>query len=451
MKFDINKQGIEIEFQMLDGKNYIGVNKNYRMGDLARIDGGYHIDDDKIELSTKPYTHLGGLENALCDSVAGAIEHLEENTDVLPYTIGCQPFEKDFASAHIHTSTKNMDRETWITLRQKLWSAQPLIDLISQNSPILYNLRAADVRMLLCQWAHVPPFDSEETSHYMSIAWGENGNTIEVRIPSSGPLSQPLAVATLIRVILQDDYEPIPLISTKENWKNVINYGSSSLCRIGIPYKVSYEGLKYNSMLVKSTDLFKIFYQENYDLFKEELDYFSASTSGQVSKLFELIAAGYTLSDVVYAIYQENIKEPNKVNKILYDIFSRTYMRKDMFLKFPEVKSFMPIINEYYSMDDLREIVDKFKVSPISKRLELMNKDCLSVFMGKNGFIRSRESRKILYDLVSFGAVDYNYYKGEKIVSLLTKTKAIKKNDNKLVPDVNFREVISLAKQSGMI
>jgi len=234
-EFRTDKQGIEIEIQLLDGQAPTSKVDGFDIdGIMNRVNKHYHSDDGKVEYSSDPYKTLAEIEADLAFYINEGIDALNKhNVDGL--TIGCQPFYKDFASGHVHTSIENMNESSWVELRQRLFSAQPIIALISQNSPALYGLRAADVRLVLSSWSAFTDFDSINQAHYQSLAYGENGNTLETRVGSSGPLFQIIGLAALIRVIIAGNDVPIPVIHTKDNWSNVINYGSSSLCKVDEP------------------------------------------------------------------------------------------------------------------------------------------------------------------------------------------------------------------------
>ena len=355
-KFSISKQGIEVELQTLD---------KYRPIEKTNTDSppitNFHPDDGKVEYSSKPYDSLGDLADALSKDINSAMNYMHEHR-VIALPIGCQPYYKDFASGHIHTSVTDMSKDKWLELRQKLFSSQPLIALLSQNSPMLFSLRAADVRLLLSTWSAFTDYDSTSTSHYQSLAYGQNGSTLEIRIPSSGPLYQLIAVAALIRVILKNDDAPMPVLPTKENWSNVISYGSSSLCTIGIPTGITYDGIKNKSITVKTVDLFKVFYEENLDCFKSELSTVKPVIRKQVEKFYDMVSNGITLSDVVFSIVKSN--EPNQAITGLYDIFYNSYNDNDVFNLLPKAESYMPIISKYYTITELKDAMASIKEAP---------------------------------------------------------------------------------------
>ena len=451
----ISKQGIEIEHQMVDSNSPLEKTRDSWNYPHANY-GSFHMDDNKLEWSSYVFSNIAEMEHALSSDICAGIENLLP-ANILGLTIGCHPYYRDFASAHIHTSIKNMHKDAWKELRQKLYNAQPLIALLSQNSPMLHVLRAGDVRLRLSSWSTFSEFDSESTSHYASLAYGCNGNTLEVRIPSSGPLFQVLSIATLIRVILESEEVSIPLIPTKDNWNAVINYGSASICNIGVPVKVSYSGIKYKPMMVKTTDLFKIFYEENKELFNKQLNGVTSTVKNQIDHFYEFVSNGLTLSDAVFAVLKQYEKKPEDGIQELFELFYNSYKGNDIFPRLPEkINSFMPIVNDYISIDKLNEEIEKLKNIPLIKKAEMLNKDMLSIFIGDNSLFNNSDVRNIMRNLNSNGKYSCRNYTIDPFIIKLLSFNVIKESikDDRyttFIPSANYNLVLALGKQSKLI
>jgi hypothetical protein len=444
--FKIDRQGIEVELQVLDTMSPTTKSEGFPIeGVLRKVSDNFHLDDGKAEYSSKPYKTLAEIEDDLSICIGAGMDTMEKN-GAYGLAIGCQPFYKDFASGHVHTSIMNMNESSWIELRQRLYSAQPIIALLSQNSPALYGLRAADVRLVLSAWSAFTDFDSINQAHYQSLAYGENGNTLETRVGSSGPLFQIIGLAALIRVIITNNDVPIPVIHTKDNWVNVINYGSSSLCKVGLPVVGNYDGVKYKTVMIKTTDLFKIFYENNKDALAKELEGVHPITKQEVFKFYDLLANGYTLSDLVYSVFRNN--EPDICNKTLFNLFRASYKREPILDKFTNYKHFMPIVSSFITLDQMKDEIGKVKESSLIKRVELMKKDYLAAFIGDIGIIKNVKTIEILRKVANDGK--YLYKPAEKaIVEELINIKVLSlTNEARVVgADENLPLIVALAKQ----
>jgi hypothetical protein len=377
MNYTVDKQGVEIEIQIVDKETLDRFSRvNNMLDGLRKISDCFHPDDGKYEFSSLPFHDLRELEDHLKSDFLPGMELLKKHLD--PILLGCTPFYADYASGHIHTSIKDMNNDIWLELRRKLFNAQPLIALLSQNSPICQNEKYADYRLAKSSWSTFSDFESTNTGHWMSLAYGMNGTTLEVRIPSAAPLPQILGVATLIRVLLEEDSFIYQAANVKQNWDNVIRYGSSSISDIAVPKGIDYSGFKMKVLKVKTTDLWKIYFQENLDIFKKLLSQFSSKVSGDILKFYDFISRGHTISDSIYELVEKE-KNENKLSRYLVDFSIKSCKDDSMFNYLNEDPSpFMPVIERTISIDELKEIVDKLETHPFYNDL-LKVKDYSSV------------------------------------------------------------------------
>lgn len=454
--YQVNKQGIEIEFQMLDLNNGKDKSKaGFDLGSLQRIHNGFHEDDRKVEISSSALVTMGEMEAHLSAAIAPGIEVMMKNC--YPITMGCNPFFKDYASGHIHSSTRKMDENTWLDLRRKLQSAQPLIALLSQNSPIVGNNRAADVRLQLSHWSGYCNNQQQTMTHYDALAYGRNGQTIECRIPSSAPLFQILAVQAFLRVVIQDESEPIPLPEIHRNWDNVIGYGSSAICYIAKPIGLKYDGFKNKEIPVKATDLFKVYWEENKDIFMKELSTLTASMRSNVIAFYDFISAGHTLSDCYFDVMYDLLKsdKEHKIAPLLSDISLRSYKGENVMKMLPDnPEPFMPLIDKYFAIKDLQDLCDKLKDNTIVNKIPSFDTNVFEAFFNpSNGILNNQVTRDVLYTLSTQKRCNLRDFRiTNNIVNLLLQHRIAKMAERDIiVPDQNFGIAVSCGKESGVL
>jgi hypothetical protein len=451
--FEVNKQGIEIETQQIDK---VSTKSKYvnglRFGPLTDIHHGFHQDDGKVEFSSEPFANLGDMESHLRVNYGAGLREMAK--DFYPITMGCTPFFFDFASGHVHTSTKGMTEGTWVNLRQKLFSAQPLIDLLSQNSPIVGSVRAADVRLLLSNWSTFTDFDSKEEAHWFAVAYGMKGQTIEVRIPSSGPLFQLLAVAAMIRVVIEDDGAAIALPDIKTNWSRVINYGSSSISRVAIPSSLRYDGFKQKDISVKTTDLWKVFYEDYAEPFDKILNQLSTPMKNDIKEFYKFIANGHTLSDSYYAIIDKMVTDNKETDiaRVLSDITIKSYSGGGAFDILPSNPDpFMPIIEKFLSIKEMKDICTKLRKPDIINRFNVIDNDIANAFLdGINGITSNPYTSDLILRLRRGDTVAINAVNANSLRCLVT-TNIAQVVGNNITKGTNFNIAVALAKEAGVI
>jgi hypothetical protein len=459
MVFKVDMQGIEIEVNEVNKTTGIEkghYNDPHGLNEVVGSGNLWHPDDGKSEFSSKPFHTLGEMEEHLIKYVGPALEHMSK--EVIPITMGCTPFFSDFASAHVHTSVKGMSNSTWVMLRQKLCSFQPFIALLSQNSPIVNALRAADVRLFLSNWAILTDYDSVNEAHWMAIAYGQNGATIEVRLPSSGPMHQALAVANFIRVALEEDIDPLPVPNINYNFDNVIKYGSSSLTKIALPKaSLRIDGIARKSVLLKTTDLFKIFYEDNKPLFEEGLKTMSNQCAEEVRKFYNFIAEGHTLSDSIYDIVADMF-QTNRDNEIapwLSKLMTASYSNKSIWSELPtKPKPFMPVLEKYYSVEEVIKSLDVAKANTIADRIRGIQKDELEIFLNKDGLIYNSNFRTLMYDISTRGVITQKNYSGisKKLLDNMVEHNILTKiSEEKYSAGENFAFIASIARDGGFV
>lgn len=451
--YTIDMQGAELEFQQIAKNNprtkFVG---EFRAGSLSEVHHSYHIDDGKMEVSSDACKDLGELAEHLRKICGDGLKVMSQTYH--PVTIGCTPFYVDFASGHIHTSVEGMNDSTWEDLKVQLYSAQPLIALLSQNSPLVGPVRAADVRLLLSNWSTFTDLGRNEKSHWLAIAYGMRGQTIEVRIPSSGPLFQIIAIAALLRVILEDNATSIALPMAKNNWSRVNAYGSSSICEIAVPSSIMrYDGFKHNKLNIRTTDLWKWFYNNYAEQFDNVLHSLSKSLRNDVEKFYKFVADGHTLSDSYYEIingYMKRGKEDEIASKLV-EISINSYTGGGAFDILPINPSpFMPVIEKYYSIEEVDKLCSKIAESNTTYNFDSVSNDVLDVFLNSH---QSPTSHSISNIVVT------NLFQGNPVVVRSVSTEQLRSLVNSRIVDVehgyiikgkNFPLAVALCKEAGL-
>lgn len=377
------------------------------------------------------------------------------NREHYPITLGCTPFFIDHASGHVHTSVKDMNQKTWIKLRQKLYGAQPLIALLSQNSPITGSVIASDVRLLLSKWSTFTEFDSLNEGHWLSIAFGRNGATVEARIPSSGPLFQIMGIAALLRVILEDDAIPIAYPEVKDNYDRTINYGSAAIWEIALPSNtLMFDGVKHQGgVFVKATDVWKIYYDSYADKFDRVLGQLSSGMRKQVRDFYDFVASGYTLSDSYYKIINSMmVNEEDKIAEKLYQISYRSYNSNanafDILPRCPD--QFMPTIEKYYSIEEIRDIFDKVNSKVIAKDIKKVSVDVINAFFNNSVSFENGSCINLLMHL----RADEKVYANDvhpQILRMLSNGSIIVIDDGIVKRGSNFSVALAIGKEIGAI
>jgi len=438
MKYEIDKQGVEIEIQLADKNIRIAKATDPRIdyAKLGEISGGWHSDDAKVEFSSSPYTDIGDLGVNVASIVSKGMKLI--SSGVHPITIGCTPFFEDFASGHIHTSIIDMKKKSWIEMRRKLFNAQPLIALLSLNSPVVGSLVAGDVRLLLSKWSRFSDYESTSMDHWMALAYGMDGATLEVRIPSSGPIQQILGILLLIRVILKEDVPSYPILNTKENWNEVINYGSASMTRILLPTSITYHGLKNSECLIRSTDLWKAYLIDNKDNFKTELEKLPSKLRSRVEEFYEYVANGHTLSDGIYQSLMK-FKDRSRFIDFLSSMSIGTYCGASIFDYLPkDPPSLYPVAEKYMTLDEFRDLVNKIMAKGFNN-IKLYEADYINAVLHEPMILTNIAIRRVM-DALSREPIALDKIDRE-IVNILVKHNIATVNEKLLVQGQQFAPI----------
>jgi len=136
-----------------------------------KLSADYYLDDHKPEFPSKPYTNLDELTKHITDVIGRALHECEKK-EWLYTLIGCEPWASSFASAHIHSSIEGKaTQDNVYALRKKMYSIQPFIVLLSQNSPISCGtLRSVkSTRLAYSTWSDLTHYETTDVSHYSSL------------------------------------------------------------------------------------------------------------------------------------------------------------------------------------------------------------------------------------------------------------------------------------------
>lgn len=367
MKKFSGKQGIEIE--MFVKNQHLEIEHDSATSIFAEhINSRTYYDDGKPEFPSNPYESLGDLEDEVRNYLIHAYEICGEKEWFLTL-IGSDPFRIDFSSMHIHNSIESIPtREAIYSMREHLFSIQPFIALLSQNSSLSDGkvTYCKDARLAYSIWSRFSKYDSRDQSHYLSLASGELGHgknkTLEVRLPSSSILEQIFANLVLVKAFIQlSDVPILPLSQCKENFFKVVRYGGEAIIPILKPTGVGYLGVKGKNVYIKISELFGLLLKDPdlESLIKASLKEVSASLRSRIIEFFGDITKGYTMSDFILQAYLLN---PNdyQMETILDQLVSNSCkgISYKEILEAPE-KPYYPIIEKSISLEELEEMLDK--------------------------------------------------------------------------------------------
>jgi len=382
MEKKVYKQGVELELSVVDLSNPL--DRSYGLhsavcDEIKEIYSGVYWDDSKPEFPSKPYESLGSLEDHVREMISQFQDVAEEHGGSLSF-LGNFPFYRDFCSGHIHTSLRNMREDTWFYMKQVLYNVQPLLAYASGNSPILEGqYRASDVRLLFSNWAEFTEFNDKDPDHYLALACGNGGSTLECRIPSSAPLAQIIGIAAMIRAILENEDAPIPMNNVKESFYNVILYGARALLIVPVPEKASYYGIKFRKAFVPVSSFFKDFVATYYDYLKEQLSDCSVALQKEVFKFYDMLSNGTSMSDIILSIYYGSKTPLELAERITKLTCEYGYLKLELFnsLKEPPKYNRLPKAVREITLDELKEIVeslsfDEIEPSPIRDMVDYL-------------------------------------------------------------------------------
>lgn len=372
MSFE-GKNGIELE---MDIKRDNRLENSIALEEFRRsISSRFYYDDGKPEYPSRPYNNLGDLEDEILSVIKGIYEITEHhNWKVLMLGTDISSNNR-FSSAHVHQSISKIPTERDIKLiRERLASIQHFIALLGQNSNILNGkiTYCKDARLGYSIWSEFTPYETNNFSHYLSLATGLSGHsnvaTLEVRIPSSSCLLEQLfgniiLIRTFSRLL---DVPILPLSDTRKSFYRVVRFGGEAVIPILKPLGVGYLGIKGKKVYVKVSELFKLLLKDDIikDLMKESLSQLSTSLRKRVIEFYNTITKGHTISDYIESTYK-SVDDINSLESILSEALKNSYLNKESFknvLVEPKENTnniFVPSL----TLEELNEMIKKYDTS----------------------------------------------------------------------------------------
>lgn len=449
------KQGIELEFNVIGNSGSV-LKKDERIHRHAcdvfydKVSTRFHMDDDKPEYASKPHDSMGSLSEEL-ESVVTSCVSISKGRNLKLSLLGNYPFFKDFCSGHVHTSMIKMNSKTWLNMRQKLYNAQPIIALLSANSPILNGVyRTPDVRLAFSSWSRFTPFDSIDDDHWMALAYGKNGSTLECRIPSAGPLHQLIGVATLIRVLLEDKDYVLPEMNTKYAFDRVIRYGSQAIVDIMLPCAMTYSGFKKRCISVSIVDLWREYYESNIDLFDKILSTCSSKVREGVKEFYDSVCKGVTLSDKVYAVWY-GLKNKTKFIDFISELTKSSYLGNPFMRDLPSPKNIPSQIGfEKIDFEEFKRIIGSIKPKrSLDLHKTIIRPDILKVLFMENGVLDNGILRRLLVTLKTKESIPG--FNKRRITDVLINNDIVKEKGKYLIPGKNLNYFIQLLEECEIV
>jgi len=302
-----------------------------------KISTRFYVDDGKMEYPSNPKTNLEDLCLEIKEVFTEAFRICRKRNWLLSL-IGCHPFSGTFASNHVHTSLRASPLEKDVKrIRELLFSVQPYIALLGQNSPFLLGQKAGykDVRLAFSTWSEFTAPKNNTYSHYLSLATGRDAHTLECRIPSSATLHQILASVVFIKTVVELNQTPIlPVNHVEKIFYRVLKYGGEALVPIFAGQNITYLGTG-KELLVPISELFKIFLtdKETSSCLKEILSELPKTYRTSILEFYEIIASGLTASDYILQLSQTNNFNVRTISERLNYITKRAYVDNIPFWK----------------------------------------------------------------------------------------------------------------------
>jgi len=464
------KQGIELEGFVQD-KAQITQKQSRFVHEQAtqvfseKIFPRFYLDDGKPEFPSDPHSSLGKLSNHITDVISRAVHECEHQGWV--YTlIGCEPFSSTFAATHIHISIRKQPVSDDVSdLRKKLYSVQPLISLLGQNSPIASGvLRSVkDARLAFSSWSDLTRYDTNDMSHYLALAQGRKALTLECRLPSSCSFYHLLGIVAFIKTICKLDSVPIiPFEQVENTFYRTIKWGAQALVPVVSPADVGFIGLKGKKVLLPIKDLFRLFLEDNEvkEALKDTLSELPDSQSKRVLEFYDIISNGYSVSDFMIALW-EKTKRRVEITNILGDVTKLSYEKKKPFwqiLPTPfEYK--LPQLEEKITIPELRELLKKWNLDIFNYSVDKESIDHI-INTSICSIQKNETTKEILRKFVSFPSISRpaliptgKRSQYDKIINFLLEEKVLKysESDNIYSKGKIFPYLIQLATEEGLL
>jgi len=336
--------GVELECYVqesnsLKGKDFF-VHSNACSLFKERINSAFYVDDHKPEFPSKPYSNLKNLSDELCNIMLASSELAKKKNWVM-ILIGCHPYTDTFASGHIHSSfNMSPSKKEEAEIRRKLFSIQPLLALLSQNSPIMNGeiSPVKDSRLAYGSWSQFTNYDEMSTGHYMALASGRKKATLECRIPSSCGLYQILGIVSFLKTIIS--FEDVPILPTQyveDLYFKTLRYGGEAITPLVNPSKIGYLGFDGKTVYVKISDLWKRFLEdkETSSRLNEVLKELPPAIKKKVLGFYNIISMGLTASDFILNLFNEE-KNKEEILLTLEETTNESYARKSAFYEILE-------------------------------------------------------------------------------------------------------------------
>lgn len=365
-KMKVWKQGVELEINVIEKTKPFGT-KNYDLHLFieeklsGNVSSRIYFDDNKPEFPSLPFETLPELEGHLIKIFDEIFDVLDQHNCYISL-LGCYPFFRDYCSGHIHTSILNYKEDSWLEMRRKLYNAQPLLALLSANSPVqLGEYLGSDVRLMFSSWATPVEYEDNCSSHWMALAKGRKGPTLECRIPSAGPLFQILGIANIIRVLLEDNDSDIPVLNAVDLFKRTAKYGTDTIVPIRLPKKITYKGIDYRVVDVKLVDLWRVYFEDNKDLIKENIK--DCKTYKEIMLFYESLANGVSVSDRMLGVWENTKRE--EISKTIDAITRMSYESTPVLESLPLPNNKMHTPDIPITLEEFKKIVESVRIPDI--------------------------------------------------------------------------------------
>ena len=273
--------------------------KKYLFYPSLEYDDSIHWDGATTEVAFKPSKNMEEYYEILSGGIS-LIYDLCKRKGWYYLHSGCTPCSGSGAGAHTHISGLPVN-----TMFYKLWTYQPFIGLLSQNSPM--NSRGLsdvtkDTRLLNSSWATYTS-SLGEGSALSADRKGSGYRTVEVRIPSDTTLIHMVGIASFIKAcLLVNDNFKFNDNTNNSLYNSVKARGTDASLTVKLTDTVKLLGFKIRYVPIPINVLFSILikYGELHEALHMVLSELPSGIRGKVIKFYELISDGYTFSDYIF-------------------------------------------------------------------------------------------------------------------------------------------------------
>jgi len=261
----------------------------------------FHWDGGTTEVALKPCENMEEYYLCLKEALS-QIYDICDKKDFYYIHNGIDSSRGSGAGAHTHIS----GLDTY-EIRDRLWTYQPFIALLSQNSPMgvhVLNSERKDSRLIGGGWA------GYSNGHDGSaLSTDSDFDTIEVRIPSDTTLIHMVAIASFIKAcsFIEHGIFKFSNTSCQRSYSKVMRIGTDLPILIVLDTPTKLFGYEKNRIPIPINTLFSILVNtgELHESLHLVLDELPSNIRYKVWDFYKIVSDGYTISDYLFDYFSK--------------------------------------------------------------------------------------------------------------------------------------------------